>query len=338
MKYAKLLEIGDTIGVCAPSSGVDESLWGRLNNAFENVNALGYETVETPSLRNRIKCVSADAQTRANEFMELYENPCVAAIIPPWGGQFLMEILPYLDFSRISGLPPKWVCGYSDISTLTFTLTINCDIATIHGSNFMNMGYVSIHKSDLAAFDAMSCKKIKQYSSERWGGFKSWDDISQEVYNLDNKTEWKSLSNESHHRFEGRMIGGCMDILCKLIGTRYAPVKEFLDRYKNDGFIWSLESCEMSAAEIYRTFWHMRECGWFRYCKGILYGRAAGYSDTHDFTLTDALESGLGSLGVPVIYDADIGHVPPQIQFINGAYGAIDFKDGKATIWQEMRA
>jgi muramoyltetrapeptide carboxypeptidase LdcA involved in peptidoglycan recycling len=63
-----------------------------------------------------------------------------------------------------------------------------------------------------------------------------------------------------------------------------------------------------------------------------------GYSDTGDFTLIDALESGLGRLGVPVIYDADVGHIPPQIQIINGAYGTVDYDDCKAKIRQEMRA
>jgi len=248
-----------------------------------------------------------------------------------------MDILPHLDFSRLSHLPPKWVCGFSDVTTLTFALTVVCDIATLHGSNFMNMGYASIHNSDLVAFEAMSRKEIMQHSSEYWGGYNSLDDISNEIYNLDKKTEWKSLRNESQLRFEGRMIGACMDVLCKLIGTRYAPVPTFLEKHRHDGFIWSLESCEMSSADIYRTLWQMCECGWFRFCKGVLYGRVAGYSDSNDFSLTDALVSGLGGLGVPVIYDVDIGHVPPQIQIINGAYGRIDFEHGKATIWQGQR-
>jgi muramoyltetrapeptide carboxypeptidase LdcA involved in peptidoglycan recycling len=337
MKYAKLLQTGDTIGICAPSSGANESLWGRLDKAFENVRALGYDTIETLSVRKREKCVSSDAKTRAVEFISLYENPNIAAIIPPWGGEFLMDMLPYLDFSRLFDLPPKWICGFSDITTLTFVLTVTCDIATLHGSNFMNMGYARIHKSDLIAFEAMSRRQLKQHSSEFWGCFNNWDNISKEIYNLDKKTEWKSLLGDSELRFEGRMIGGCMDVLCKLIGTHYAPILKFLEKYKKDGFIWTLESCEMSAADIYRTLWQMRECGWFQYCNGVLYGRVAGYSDTYGFTLTDALGSGFGSLGIPVIYDTDIGHLPPQIQIINGAYGRVNFENGGATVWQEMR-
>ncbi|MCL2702089.1 MAG: LD-carboxypeptidase [Defluviitaleaceae bacterium] len=341
MRYPKLLKTGDAIGVCAPSSGVDGSVPVRhekLDKAHENVRSLGYNTLETASVRNSVKCVSADAKTRAAEFMSLYENPDVAAIIPPWGGEFLIDVLPYMDFARLSELPPKWVCGYSDITTLIFPLTLICDMAAIHGANFMNMGFAGIHEYDMAVFEAMSKPELSQRNSGFWGKFTDWNDISKPIYDLTEKTVWKSLSGEKIHKFEGRIIGGCTDTLCKLLGTRFAPVPAFLEKYKSDGFIWTLESCEMSAGDIYRTLWQMRECGWFEHCKGVLYGRVDGYSDTYDFTLTDALKSGLGDLGVPVIYDADIGHIPPQIQIINGAYGRVEFEDGNATVWQEMRA
>jgi len=111
----------------------------------------------------------------------------------------------------------------------------------------------------------------------------------------------------------------------------------FLDKYKLDGFVWTLESAEMSSAEIYRTFWQMRECGCFRYCNGIIIGRPDGYKDTRDFTLIDALKQGLGDLNVPVIYDADIGHIPPRMQIVNGAMGKVEVKDGKALVWQSLK-
>jgi muramoyltetrapeptide carboxypeptidase LdcA involved in peptidoglycan recycling len=40
-------------------------------------------------------------------------------------------------------------------------------------------------------------------------------------------------------------------------------------------------------------------------------------------------------LNIPIIYDVDIGHIPPQIQIVNGALGKVEFADGKAVIMQE---
>ena len=336
MKYPTRLKKGDTIGVCSPSSGVPgEVLSRRLNNAIRNVRALGYDVIETASVRCDDKCVSTSSEVRAAEFMRLYENPDVAAIIPPWGGEFLMDMLPYLYFDKIASLPAKWVSGYSDISTLTFALTMISDIATIHGSNFINMGYSRIHDSDLKVFDVMSSDSVKQTSSEKWGGYKSWEDFSGDVYTLDHPSSWKSLQGDKYISFEGMMIGGCMDTISKLIGTRYAPVDSFTIKYKHHGFIWTLESCEMTAPDIYRTLWQMRESGWFNHCHGIIIGRPDGYSDKHNFTLIDAMKQGLGCLKIPVIYDADIGHIPPQIQIVNGAIGRVELTNGNAVITQK---
>jgi len=335
MKTPRLLSLGDTIGVCAPSSGVPHEMHARLDNAIKNVNALGYGVLETPSVRQSHKCVSASADARALEFMSLYESPAIAAIIPPWGGEFLMDMLPYLDFDAIAKLPPKWVCGFSDTTTLLFPLTLMCDVATVHGSAFMQMGYREIHSSDLRVFEAISNTEITQKSWNKYGGYDA-KDITHDIYALTNDSAWKSLHGSASEAFEGRVIGGCLDVLCKLLGTKYAPVAPFLEEYASDGFIWTLESCEMNAGDIYRTLWQMRECGWFEHCRGFVIGRPDGYSDTKDFTHIDALTQGIGDLGVPIIYDADIGHVPPQMQFINGALARVDFADGAATVTQKL--
>ena len=49
------------------------------------------------------------------------------------------------------------------------------------------------------------------------------------------------------------MIGGCMDCLVNLIGTKFDRVGEFLERYKDDGFIWFLESCDLNVMSIRRA-------------------------------------------------------------------------------------
>ncbi len=247
-----------------------------------------------------------------------------------------MDILPHLNFKKLSDLPAKWVCGYSDITTLTFPLTVKSDIATIHGSNLMNMGFKNIHETDLRVFYVMSEVNTKQQSFETYGGYAGWNNLDKDIYNLDKPSLWKSLAGSSQVSFKGRMIGGCLDTICKLAGTDFAPVSRFLEKYMDDGFIWTLESCEMNASDIYRTLWQLKECGWFKYANGIIIGRPDGYSDSKDFNYTDALRQGLDCLNIPVLYDADIGHIPPQIQIINGALGKVDFEDGHADVYQSL--
>lgn len=336
MRYPKLLEKGDTIGVCAPSSGVAPYLHKVLEHAIDNVTKLGYEVMVTESVRNDKKMVSADAKTRAKEFMELYKNKKVKAIIPPYGGEFLMDMLPYLDFEEIAKLDPKWICGYSDITTLLFPFTLICDIATLHGSNFMNMGFKSIYPFDLFLYEILSQTKTVQTNSELFGEFNNFGDETEEIYSLDKKTTIIPLGEFREAKFSGRIIGGCMDVICPLIGTKYAQVTPFLEAYKKDGFIWTLESCDMNSTEIYRAFWQMRQNGWFAYCNGILIGRPAGYSQQQDFSILDAFRLAFEGMNIPILFGCDIGHIPPQIQLMNGAFATVEYEDGGMKITQEQ--
>lgn len=341
MRYPRALRKGDTVGICAPSAGVSKDQYARLDNARKNIEALGFLTQETAHVRSGGHgLVSAPADVRAAEFMSLYENPDVALILPPWGGEFLMDMLPLLDFDRLLMLPPKWLSGYSDITTLTFAMTLRADIATVHGANLMNLGGAFIHPMDKALFTMLSITDSTEYSQHSagfTGGFEHFGDITAPPYEPTQPGRWQSLYEDGAQVFSGRVIGGCLDVICKLVGTPYAPVQAFLDTYKPDGFVWALESCEMSPADIYRTLWQMRQCGWFRGAVGFLIGRPDGCKPMRGgYTCVDAMRQAFDGLGVPVLYDTDIGHIPPQIQLVNGAMADVVYAGGEATVTQRI--
>lgn len=125
IRYPRPLASGDIIGVAAPSSGVDESLHHYLNESKRNMERLGFHVQESRWLRQNIKCVSSSKENRAEELNTFFHDPAIKAIIPPWGGEFLMDILPLLDWEALRSLPPKWVLGYSDI-TVPFYSPIPC--------------------------------------------------------------------------------------------------------------------------------------------------------------------------------------------------------------------
>ncbi|MDW7669856.1 MAG: LD-carboxypeptidase [Bacillota bacterium] len=340
IKYPSPLKKGDTIGICAPSSGVTGVFSNKLDVSIKNLNNLGYKCIETKSVRQNHKTVSTNSKTRYEEFMSLYKNPEVKAIIPPWGGEFLMDMLPHINLKQIEGLPPKWILGFSDTSTLLFILTTNSNIATAHGPNCLDFGVESIDKSVLETLNILSLDMNSSFNQKSLKKYqKDWLKVQKDIfpsYNLSEEVIWKSLDNENH-KFSGRLIGGCMDVLCKIIGTPYDNVKNYINQFKDKGIIWYLESCEMNAGDIYRTLWQMKENGWFTNTNGFLYGRLEGYEDTQDFIYIDAFQKALGDINVPIIYDVDLGHKPPQLTLINGAYGKVKYFGGKGEINQIMK-
>ncbi len=340
INYPTPLKKGDTIGITAPSSGVTGVIVKKLENAKSQLNNLGYNFIETDSVKNQSKLTSAPSSIRAKEFTSLYLNEDVRAIIPPWGGEFLMDMLPYLNYEKLREAEPKWILGFSDISTLLFTLTLKLNIATAHGPNLLDFGNTPIHESVLETLNILNKEKgenFVQHSLDRYQ--KEWLEVTKNnipPYNLTEKVEWKNLGNKKEVECSGRLMGGNLDVICKLIGTPYDLVENFINMHNSDGFIWYFESCEMDSSDIYRTLWQMKMNGWFEECKGILYGRAEGYSDVEDFTLVDSLEYSLSDLDVPVIYNVDLGHMPPQLVFINGAYATVNVKEGEGEIKQEL--
>ena len=102
MRYPEKLKIGDTIGICAPSSGtVEPDKLEKLDKAIEQFKELGYKVIETASVRSDVQGRSAPGNIRAKEFMDLWEDDDVKLIIYAGGGDFLMEMLDYIDFSKL---------------------------------------------------------------------------------------------------------------------------------------------------------------------------------------------------------------------------------------------
>ena len=156
-----------------------------------------------------------------------------------------------------------------------------------------------------------------------------------ELPNLDTKVEYKSLYGEENIKIQGRLIGGCMDVLKTLLGTPYDYTKKFCEQFE-EGMIWYLENCEMSVTDLYRALWQMREAGWFKNANGVLIGRTRSKEAVDDFTYEDALHSAFDELKNPVIYDIDVGHVDLQWTMINGSMAEFGYERGKGIIRQKF--
>ena len=141
MKYPNYIKKGDTIGVTAPSAGItDENKLLEYENAKKNIQEMGFNFLETSNVRTDECGRSSSAEKRAKEFMNLWENEKISAIICAAGGDFACEMLDYLDFDALKKMEPKWMQGYSDITNLGFVFTTNLDIATIYGENIRDYG------------------------------------------------------------------------------------------------------------------------------------------------------------------------------------------------------
>ena len=118
-----------------------------------------------------------------------------------------------------------------------------------------------------------------------------------------------------------------MDCLVNLTGTRFDKVKEFTEKYKEDGLIWFLESCELNVMSIRRAIWQMKEAGWFSYVKGFLIGRPLCFGEEmFGIDQYRAITDLLAEYQVPIIMDADIGHLAPMMPIVSGSTAEVMVK------------
>lgn len=332
MIYPKFIKKGDILGVTAPSMGVIDPLKVNcLNNAIKKFEELGFNILETNNVRTMINGVSSEASIRAQELKALYENDKVTAIICVSGGEFLLEMLPYFDFSSVTK-NIKWLQGYSDPTGLLFIITTNYDIATIYGNNFKAFGMNNWHKSLNDNLNVLTGKNLEEYSYDLYEKNSISEVTGLEEYNLDTEVYWHNLGDESELQMQGRMIGGCIDLITELFGTKYDKTKEFIKKYKNDGIIWYFDNSELSCEDLVRTLWKFKDNGWFNYCNGIIFGRSACEVSNINMSFEDAIKRVIDISKIPVIIDADFGHVPPRMSIINGAYATVISKEGKGKI------
>ena len=76
----------------------------------------------------------------------------------------------------------------------------------------------------------------------------------------------------------------------------------------------------------------MANAGYFDYCKGIIFGRSLMLREDYELTIDQVIKDAIGDLNIPVIYDADIGHLSPQMPIVSGAILEIKSKSGKGSI------
>ena len=336
MIYPKFIKENSKISVPAPSDGAySEQDVNRFNNAKKQIEQLGYKANLSENIFNSEKGRSAIATKRAKELNKMFEDKKTDFIWCAAGGEFLVEMLPYVDFQKIVE-NPKWVEGFSDPTGILFPLTTKYDIATIYGNNFKGLGAEKYDRSieqnlEIIKGELITQKSYKMYENERQEKI-----TGLEGYNLTDKVEWKTLDGKPA-TINGRIFAGCIDIISELIGTKYDGTKNFIEKYKNDGIIWGYDNCDLSKEQLIRTLWKLNQLGAFKYTKGIIFGRCGNDTSYLDYDMEGCLkDSAIAKLNVPIIYDADISHKGPSMTIINGSIATIKCENGKGEISFEL--
>lgn len=331
MKYPKFLVKGSTIGITAISAGVGNWL-DAFNSSIRNIEKSGFKTVETDSVRVN-HYVSNTGSVRAKELDEIILNDDVDMIMCAAGGDFALEMLSFVNADSIIK-NPKWIIGASDSTSLLYYVTTVLDIATMYGYNAGSFDVKNLHEANKVCLEYIKGNLVKQNSYALYESDKG--SRTMDGYILDTPVVYENINGEMD--VTGRLIGGCIDVLKDIIGTKYDGTKQFIEKYKEDGIVWYFDNYALSSDNFYRTLIQMREAGWFEYTRGIVVGRVMYPAiNFEELTYEEVLRRAFRNTNIPIVFNADIGHVVPKMTLINGAIVHMVVKDGKGSIEFELK-
>ncbi|MDX9970348.1 MAG: LD-carboxypeptidase [Candidatus Gracilibacteria bacterium] len=339
MLYTKpqRLKKGDTVAVISPSWGGPFVFPHIYENGIENLKKLGLKIKEFPHTKTDSKFNYMHPELRAKDINDAFADPEIKGIVASIGGDDSIRILPFLDAELIYK-NPKFFMGYSDTSNIHFFLN--------------QLGLVSFYgPSVMAGFSQMEAlgDKFKNHIEDFL--FNPFENFTYEPYDfyVNGYPDWSDPKNvgqinEKHENsgfhflqgqgiVKGDLIGGCIDTIAFIPGTKYWPEENFWQ-----GKILCLETSEEKPKFTYirRILRALGLQNVFKNISGLVIGRLRDYSeeekDNFESSLLEFLKDEFDASTLPVISNVDFGHTDPQIILPFGTKAEIDFENKKFSL------
>jgi muramoyltetrapeptide carboxypeptidase len=238
------LRRGDTIGIVAPASHFD---LGKFNRGIAVLESMGFNTSVPEKLFNKKGYFAGSDLDRAEMVNRYFADTTIKAIMCARGGYGSIRILSLLDY-KIIQKNPKIFVGFSDVSALLSTLYSRCRLVTFHGPTVTTLGNTDNRTKDSLLSMITSGEK---------------PEIAME-----------SGITLKPGSASGPVLGGNLNTLCHLLGTRFQP--DF------KGSILFLEDRGEAAYRIDRMLNQMKLAGCFNGLAGFILGAFEDCGDTDD--------------------------------------------------------
>jgi muramoyltetrapeptide carboxypeptidase len=302
--------LGDTVGLIAPASPPPDPK--AIDRAAEALEQYGFKPKLAKNVRERHGFLAGSDRERATDFMAMFTDKKVKAVVCLRGGYGCYRILDRLDYAAIRR-NPKIFCGYSDITALHSLLATKCGLISFHAP----MWNGALADPRVPAFTKNSFVKTvteaKAPGSIRAG------------YN------GKTISILRGGIAEGRLIGGNLSLICASLGTPFAP------SFKNK--ILFFEDISERPGRVDRMLTHLWHAGVFAQVAGIAVGVNQDCEEPCEKTLrefqqssADVVRERLAALRVPVVIGLPFGHMDLNATIPVNAKARLDGRRGDLII------
>lgn len=252
-----------------------------------------YRVDHEPSLFEQSGYLAGDDARRLAELQAAIDDPGVDAILAARGGYGATRLLEALDLRPLARRP-KLLVGFSDITAL-HAQWARAGLGSVHGPMVAAVGRGG--EAQLArVIDAIEGRCAPAFDG---------------------------LRALAPGRARGVLLGGNLAVLSALLGTPFMPDLR--------GAVLLLEDVGERPYRVDRMLTSLRQSGALADLAGVLLGAFTDAEPGADGTPIDAvLSERLGTLGVPVLAGAPIGHIDDNVPVPLGASITLDSASGSA--------
>jgi len=262
----------------------------------------GYEVILDPDILELRRFTRKQDERRAANFMGMWLDPRIKAVIGGTGGYGATRMIPYLE-PEIFRRNPKIFVGYSDITALHMWLMRQAGLRVFHGPTVDDLIPIARDPSTASLLTAITTPR----PATKFGR-----GVARAV---------------RPGRVTGRLTGGNLSLVQQTIGTPYE-----IDT--RDAILFLEETHDpMSFAD--ERLVHLRNAGLLRHVRGVVFGQLSlDRSEEDEFE--DFLHDLVSDLDVPILMDFPAGHEVPNMTLplgtevelvVDEATGWISYKD-----------
>ncbi|HVB02360.1 MAG TPA: LD-carboxypeptidase [Chitinophagaceae bacterium] len=273
-KIPPALKPGDTIGITCPSSKISGDVAAY---AAEVLKSWGLKVRIGKTVGGAWNNFSAPDADRRSDLQDMLDDPEIQAILFGRGGYGMVRILDGLNFKAFAARP-KWIAGYSDITTLHIHIYHNYKIASLH--SLMCSGIIP----ETAGGPFVTSLKNALFGMPA-------------IYTFDSNP--LNISGDCI----GPLVGGNLSLLANLSGTVSCPNMR--------GKILLLEDTSEYRYVVDRMMYNLKRAGWLEGLAGMIVGSFTDYRDTSTpfgQTEHELIRELVKEEGFPVCFGFPAGH------------------------------
>lgn len=242
-------------------------------------------------------------EERVEDFVNALLDTSVKAIICNHGGYGSIYLVDQVDLKLLRD-NPKWLVGFSDITTL-HAMETRAGVMSVHATMSEFMGRDSLARENAVFLRNLLMGKVPRY-----------------------KVPAHKLNRIGHA--EGILVGGNMATIDAVAGT-------VADVYSGDGIILFLEELGESMHSIDRMLRSLELRGVLKNVKGVVLGEFKDYNADLDFEDVETmLLKTLEKYDVPVLVGFPAGHDRVNLPLVMGARTILDVNANGATLSFDM--